>query len=483
MTLRMIAACSAAAAMLAATGVAEGAVPTRLADLETPTTAPYDFDQVSPGCSGSTVARDATKARTGAASLQVHVADGCSAYARGIFEANGTSHLVEGNDVWFGAAIFLPTGFWDAKHSYVDFLRLDSYSLDAWDPNQPNGTPDNRRQALGLAAFTNDDLHVTHSAPGAGTASLIGPLTNPRVLLSENQWHWVEVRAKLSATSGVAVTELKIDGVSRGSSTQPNRTAGRDDYNRARYGLVATAGSGSGNLTAWVDRASLRPTELGAPPPPPPSYSTQVLSTPSLISYWRLGEGSGTLADDALGTNDGTYVNAPTLASAGLVTGEADTAVRFDGVNDHVTRAATSSLNPTGGVTLEAWVKPEALQGSVVKRNNSYELRSQGDGSVLFRVWTGSQVRTATSAAGQVTTGTKHHLAGTYDGTTMRIYRNGVEIKAQAQTGAMTHNVDPLLIGRNDFDNTHFKGTIDDVAVYGAALSAATVQAHYAAGA
>ena len=53
-----------------------------------------------------------------------------------------------------------------------------------------------------------------------------------------------------------------------------------------------------------------------------------------------------------------------------------------------------SALNMTSEVTLEAWIKADALQGSIVRRNNSYELRAQSDGSLPFRVWVGEAVQT-----------------------------------------------------------------------------------------
>jgi hypothetical protein len=50
----------------------------------------------------------------------------------------------------------------------------------------------------------------------------------------------------------------------------------------------------------------------------------------SPIAYWRLGEASGTSAADASGNgHTGTYVGSPTLGVAGLLTGDADTAVTF----------------------------------------------------------------------------------------------------------------------------------------------------------
>jgi len=457
------------AVFLFSTHAAEASIVTRLAGVESPASTPYDFDQVKvnegKGCLDS-AERDTSKAYAGEASLKVHIeGTECSPYARGIFNSNSPNHLEEGDEFWFGAALFLPSGFYSAHTSYTDLIRLDSYVNDEGELNEAA-----KQQSINFASFSNDELYV-QAESNEKINTLVGPLS-PSVL-SENEWHWVEIHVVLDKDSGEASTELKIDGESQGSSTAANMFAGRAAFNRVRYGLVSAGSKGSGNLTMYVDRASISENERG------PLTST----TPGLVSYWRLGESSGTTAADAQGVASGTYVNEPELGVTGLLKGEADTAVNFDGENDYVSIAPVSALNVTSGVTLETWIKADALQGTVLRRNNSYELRAQSDGSVLFRIWTGEEVRSLTSAEGKLKTGTTYHLAGAYDGSHMRIYVNGQEVASKAQEGTMTHNANTLYIARNDFSNTYFDGVIDDVAIYDRALSGETVKQHYDAGA
>ena len=236
-----------------------GGFANKLAGLESPTTSPYDFDQVSVpgGCALDTAARDTTRAYAGSASLKVHVEGACDGYARGVFNENGTNHFASGDDVWVGTALYLPTGFWAAHTGYTDFMRLDSYVDDSGNTN-----PDSARQYVTLASFGDDSIWLRSSAVGSTTNDLVGPL--PTSALPEGQWNWVEAHLKLSPTNGSAVSELKINGVSKGSSTLANLFSGRAALNRVRYGIVSEAGSaGSGNLTAWVDRARVGRTELG----------------------------------------------------------------------------------------------------------------------------------------------------------------------------------------------------------------------------
>jgi polysaccharide lyase-like protein len=238
------------------TADAQGAVVERLAGIESPTTSPYDLDQVSTNCSGSSAGRDTSKAYAGVASLKVHIeATECSPYARGIFNSNAPNHVVEGDDLWFGVAIFLPSGFFSAHTKYTDLMRMDSYVSDGGSLNKSS-----EQQSINFASFSNDDIYVQAESNEAAK-TLVGPLS-PSVL-AENSWHWVEIHARLDKDAGEAFTQLKIDGVSRGTSTGANIFAGRADFNRFRYGLVSAGSSGSGNLTLYIDRASVSTTERG----------------------------------------------------------------------------------------------------------------------------------------------------------------------------------------------------------------------------
>jgi hypothetical protein len=91
-------------------------------------------------------------------------------------------------------------------------------------------------------------------------------------------------------------------------------------------------------------------------------YKDEVLAD-APAAYWRLGEASGTTAKEGIGGRHGTYTNGPTLAQTGAPTGDPDTAVRFDGVDDRVRVPYSSALNPSA-FTLEAWAKPTGGQGT-----------------------------------------------------------------------------------------------------------------------
>src|SRR5438874_8400922 len=68
------------------------------------------------------------------------------------------------------------------------------------------------------------------------------------------------------------------------------------------------------------------------------------------------------------------------------------------------------------------------------------------------------------------------HLAGTYDGATLRFYVNGAQVTSRALTGSIVSSTAPLRIGGNSVWGEYFTGAIDDVRVYNRALSATEIQ-------
>jgi hypothetical protein len=203
--------------------------------------------------------------------------------------------------------------------------------------------------------------------------------------------------------------------------------------------------------------------------------------------YWRLGEKSGTTALDAAGANPGTYKNGALLAQPSLLPGDsANTSVRLDGTNDFVAIPSSASLSPTAKVSVEAWIKPNALPAagsfaSIASKPESYSLQFNGP-RLEFTIMQSGTRRRLQAPAGAILTGQAYHVLGTYDGATQRLYINGVEVASAPLTGAITANASALDLGSWSEGSEPFNGTIDEVAVYANALSAGRVLAHYEAG-
>jgi phosphodiesterase/alkaline phosphatase D-like protein len=204
------------------------------------------------------------------------------------------------------------------------------------------------------------------------------------------------------------------------------------------------------------------------------------------VSHWRLDEPSGVIATDAVGTRHGTYSGSPTLGAAGLLRSEAThTAVRFDGIDDSMSVPDSAPLDLTTAITLEAWIKPEALPAagqfaSVLSKRESYSLQFNGPRLELTVIQGGARKRLQADP-GAIVVGETYHVVGTYDGATQRLYINGVQVKTAALTGGADATGNPVSVGSWGASEW-FKGTIDEPAVYGAVLAPERVRAHYDVG-
>jgi hypothetical protein len=219
------------------------------------------------------------------------------------------------------------------------------------------------------------------------------------------------------------------------------------------------------------------------------SYSSNVLATSGLVSYWRLDEPSGTSAADSKGTNTGTYNGSPSLNQASLLVGDpADASVKFDGGGTQSVSIPTLSIF-TSSFSIELWINATDLAANGIvfgvhgaqSTDQSIHLRLQTSGVMLFGYFADDLAGVRTLSAG-----TTYHVVATYNSgsDTSSLYINGTLDNSGAQ-GPFTGTSPVISIGRW-FDvgtaQDYFKGTIDDVAIYNTDLSASTVLDHYTVG-
>lgn len=222
------------------------------------------------------------------------------------------------------------------------------------------------------------------------------------------------------------------------------------------------------------------------------TYSSEVLAD-SPLAYYRLGEASGsTLVDSSGNGRDGTYVVAPTLGVAGALTGDADTAADFQGptTGGHAT-VTTGTWMDAAAITVEAWIKYDSTtaNGYIADRDNNGSARdwrlfiNNTTGRLDFTVWNSGGTAYTLNPTTALTINTTYHVVGTFDGTNIKLYVDGVQIGTAACTGNVRTTAQKICIGSfNESTSNRFNGVLDEVAYYGTALSAARVLAHYDAG-
>lgn len=216
------------------------------------------------------------------------------------------------------------------------------------------------------------------------------------------------------------------------------------------------------------------------------SYSDEVL-TDNPLGYWKLDETGGTTAADTAVGHDGTYINTPTLGQAG--NGFLGLAAEFDpAIPEYVTVADHADFDLGNGAwTVEAWCYLDTTAADPGRA-----IMSKGDGGFLVRVTNTPTadvqvVRSHQSFIGNsnidITAAGWYYIAVTYAGSngTLNYYVND-QTDSSAGTGAdFTSTAVDLHIGR-DVDEAPWDGRLQHVALYGTALSAARVDAHYQAG-
>jgi hypothetical protein len=111
----------------------------------------------------------------------------------------------------------------------------------------------------------------------------------------------------------------------------------------------------------------------------------------------------------------------------------------LDGTNDYVSVPDSPSLDITGMITLSSWVKLDAftLNGKIIikpvaGRADPWELYSmdvQTNGTVRFILSNGSLYSQggwqSVASSSAITLNEWHHVLGTYDGSSMKIYVDG----------------------------------------------------------
>jgi glucose/arabinose dehydrogenase len=194
-----------------------------------------------------------------------------------------------------------------------------------------------------------------------------------------------------------------------------------------------------------------------------------------LVAAYNFDESSGSAVNDKSGLgNTGTATGGPLR-----VPGHTAGSLSFDGIDDVVSVPNSASLSLTTGLTLEAWVKPSQL-GSTW-RTVALKERPGGMCWALYAHdsnGTAAHIVTATTSTangGRLTLNTWTHLAATYDGSVLALYRDGSLVSSTLASGALVTSTGALKIGGNSIWSEPFAGVLDDLRVYNRALTASEI--------
>tara|TARA_R110001592_G_scaffold6720_5_gene36139 strand:+ start:9409 stop:12792 length:3384 start_codon:yes stop_codon:yes gene_type:complete len=161
--------------------------------------------------------------------------------------------------------------------------------------------------------------------------------------------------------------------------------------------------------------------------------------------------------------------------------------LNFDRADDYISIPDNNSLDFTTNFSIEAWVKPTAFnanswENTIVGKDSDensgsgYVLRCGGNGILNFNLGTAAGWKEVTSSANALTLNTWQHVAATYDGATLKIYVNGIQVGTAANGNVAKINSMDLNIGAGyNGGGRKFNGKIDEVRLWSTALSPTSI--------
>ena len=215
-----------------------------------------------------------------------------------------------------------------------------------------------------------------------------------------------------------------------------------------------------------------------------------------MTSNWRLGEPSGNIGYDWSSGDDLTIDSSAVRGAAGALNNEtSNTATTFTGSG---TVPATTTHSQTGLQTFstEAWIKTTTTSGGKIIGfgNSSTDTSTNYDrmvymansGRLVFGVYP-NQV-SAVESPSSYNDGNYHHIVATLGANGQQLYVDGKKVagrsdttSAQAYSGYWRIGGDNINGWPDQPSTQNFAGTVDEVAVYPAALNLQQVRAHYIA--
>ncbi|MHC4642730.1 MAG: lamin tail domain-containing protein, partial [Planctomycetota bacterium] len=194
-------------------------------------------------------------------------------------------------------------------------------------------------------------------------------------------------------------------------------------------------------------------------------------SEEGLTAHWKLDDGTGGTAVDSVGSNHGTL-----NGDAAWTTGRFDGALSLDGDDDYVSLASIDEL--TGDtLTMQAWVRLSELAGAsnpiltqrvVSMTNDGYYFYVANDKPTFYLIDGFSSAQAISPET--ISRDQWVHIAGTNDGSNLKLYVNG-ELKTSASSTGLTGVINDAYVGRDISSPYYYTGLIDDVRIYDRAVS------------
>jgi ferric-dicitrate binding protein FerR (iron transport regulator) len=283
----------------------------------------------------------------------------------------------------------------------------------------------------------------------------------------------------------VVLTPDRIDYTAAGGEGRDVRFVGSDGRTVLAHEIERWDAGGTSFV--WVRLPRLGPAAPVEPvwmyygnpraktPPPGPVWDD------AFRFVYHLGEVAGTAVRDA--SPRGRRAVKVAAANPCPVAGKIGGAQAFDGLGDSIDTHERENLPRW---TIEAWVRGREAPklgkaGGPVMRQNNYQLcwdhfRAESVAVASLRIDDAWRMAPFGPMAGA----TWYYLAATFDGSTLRAYRDGALVAETPAPGVPDPSPEPAILGRHaQYPDAFFRGTIDEVRLSAVARPDAWIAAQH----
>ena len=217
---------------------------------------------------------------------------------------------------------------------------------------------------------------------------------------------------------------------------------------------------------------------------------TENFTPPSRLSRWAI---------DEMNQHHLTWTGTPVYGAARAIVSDTDTSMSLDGSTEYASKAVSDFRGSDMQGSFEAWCYFQsdaanifsACQG-VTSNGRFLVYRRNDSGGHIAITYSTNNASSAVQTVATFPTGQYYHVVVTTDGSTWKVYVDGVEQSLTVIVGSNNGNwfgdiietTNYIYIGAQNIGTiaANYLGSIDEVAIYNYPLSATQVLAHYDAG-
>ncbi len=205
-----------------------------------------------------------------------------------------------------------------------------------------------------------------------------------------------------------------------------------------------------------------------------------IYTSPDPSLYFNFNEGGGIYAIDASGNGNAGTLHGVSRAESGVC----GRSVLFNGSDNYIEIPFSSRNHPTEGITVSGWFFTNSFEPQVListYEDGGYRLGFDDGQDLWWSLYLGDTGEVSIPIQHEsISLNEWHHIAGTYDGKTMKMYLDGTLRNQMNVTGAIQYQYNNyVLLGAdagvyNQTDRNcplYFRGRLDEIRIYDAALT------------